>query len=294
MKAVSDIRRYMARRPVVCFFGLAFGLSWAAWLPTAAVSHGYNLPALPAAVSGLIGAFCPALAALLTVAATGEVRGLVARFRRWRVGIGWYAFAMLWPVALSLVATGVQVLLGAATPDFADPPARRLYPLPPEAFAAGPWVLLPFIFVQQLLLGSTIGEEPGWRGYAQPGLQARLGWGRASLVVGFLWGVWHLPRFLTAGDPLATGSVAAFAWFLVGIVGAAVVYGWLFERTGGSLLPVMVLHAATATSGLFLAAASGPPWVAPALTWACAVAVLVRAGMGGGQRKAAVAAAARV
>jgi uncharacterized protein len=252
-------------------------LSWAAWLPTTVASRGLPGWDLPPELSRPLGAFGPTLAALLVTAVHGGPRGvraLLARLAIWRVGLGWYAFALVWPAAHSLATTGVHVLLGGQSPDFAHPPVLWLYPVPPELFAAGPWPLLPFVFVQSLLLSSPMGEEPGWRGFALPRLQARLGPLGASLALGILWGLWHLPLTLTSGDPTA-GTFSG--WYLLGITGDAVLYTWLFNCTGGSLLLVMLLHAAMSTTGLFLGAAEDSAVIGVALTWLAALAVLLGA-----------------
>jgi membrane protease YdiL (CAAX protease family) len=206
----------------------------AAWLPATLASRGLLGWELPPELSRLLGTFGPSLAALLVTAATSGRRGLralLARLAIWRVGVGWYAVALLWPAAHSLATTGVHVLLGAAPPDFAQPPVLWLYPAPPELFAAGSWPLLPFVFIQSLLSSSSLGEEPGWRGFALPRLQARFGALGASLVLGVLWGVWHLPLALTRGDP-TEGTFSG--WYLLGSTGDAVLYTWLFNATGGA------------------------------------------------------------
>lgn len=258
---------------LVAFFALAFALSWAAWVPAALASHGLLTWDVPSWLSRLVGAFGPSLAALLVAARAGGPAGLrvlLGRFRRWRLGVGWYALALLWPTVHSLATTGLLVLLGTARPDFAHPPVLWLYPLPPEAFAGGPWPLLPVVFVQTLLLSSPMGEEPGWRGFALPRLQARLGAFAASVVLGVLWGVWHLPLTLIRDDATA-GTFSG--WFLLGITGDAVLYTWLFNHTRGSLLPVLLLHAATGTTGLFLSSAQDSGVVGAALTWLPALVV---------------------
>jgi membrane protease YdiL (CAAX protease family) len=171
-------RRGEDRRLLLGFFALAFGLSWAVWLPAAAASRGLLAWNVPLETSRAVGVFGPAAAALLVAAAAGGragLRALLGRLLIWRVGLGWYAFALLWPAVHGLATAAVHVLLGAPRPDFARPPVLWLYPAPPEAFAAGPWPLLPLVLLQSLLLSSPIGEEPGWRGFAQPRLQVRLG-----------------------------------------------------------------------------------------------------------------------
>jgi uncharacterized protein len=98
----------------------------------------------------------------------------------------------------------------------------------------------------------------------------------AILVLRFLWAGWYLPLTLTVGDP----TVGAFAgWFVLGLLGEAILYTWLFNGARGSLLLVMLLHAATNTIGLFVATSQDHPVVSVALTWLAAL-VLLRVGGG--------------
>ena len=83
-----------------------------------------------------------------------------------------------------------------------------------------------------------MGEEPGWRGFALPRLQARLGALGASLVLGVLWGLRHLPLTLTSGDP-AEGTFSG--WYQLASAADAVLYTWLFTSSGGSLWLVVLL-----------------------------------------------------
>ena len=87
-------------------------------------------------------------------------------------------------------------------------------------------------------------------------------------------GLWHLPLTLTSGDPSA-GTFSG--WYLLGITGEAVLYTWLFNCTGGSLLLVLLLHTAMSITGLFLAATDGNAVIGVALTWLAVLAILLRA-----------------
>jgi uncharacterized protein len=93
----------------------------------------------------------------------------------------------------------------------------------------------------------------------------------ASLVLGLLWAAWHLPLTLTVGDPTAG---AFTGWFVSGLMGEAILYTWLFNGARGSLLLVMLLHAATNTAGLYVAIPPGHPGVGVALTWLAALVLL--------------------
>lgn len=254
-------------RALIAFFVLAFLGSWLAWLPAAL--PGLGLPAIDLTLpfSGLLGAFGPTLAALIIVAAVRGRRGLGKLLRRaliWRVSPGWYLFVLFWPPLLVLAGGMIAGLLGSATPDYAAPPVLELYPLPPELMEVGPWPVLPFIFLQNLLIGSAMGEEIGWRGFALPRLQARMGALGASLVLGVVWAVWHLPLYLTPGHPL---SDVFLGWTLLAIVGDAILFTWIFNHTRGSLLLALLFHASIATAGLFVATVEAAVVVELVLRW---------------------------
>jgi hypothetical protein len=92
-----------------------------------------------------------------------------------------------------------------------------------------------------LLLGGPMGEEFGWRGYALPVLQDRFGWRAASLGLGLVWGVWHLPLFFIDGTSQA---YIPLALFLLSVVAMSVLFAWLVNRTAGSVVAALVLHTA--------------------------------------------------
>lgn len=255
------------------FFLLAFALSWSAWLPDALAAFRSNDGGQGSTGLVLMGSFGPLLAALVTTAVMDGRAGFGKLGRRlliWRAKPYWYAFVLLWPAALSLAATGLSLLLGAAVPRFDQPPLLEAYPLPPEITASVPWLaLLPVVFLQQLLLGSSMGEEPGWRGYALPRMQSAHSSVWASLVLGLLWGLWHLPLWL---GPYRL-PVSQVGWELLGIIAASVLFTWVFNNTRGSLLLVMLFHASLAVTGLFLAESHVHPAIDVVLAWLIILAI---------------------
>jgi CAAX protease family protein len=245
---MSAARRY----PLIVFFVLAYAFSWWPW----------PLYALGLAPGYIVG-FGPFLAALVVLALTRGKRGIVGLLKamvRWRVSPAWYATALLLPVGVALGATVLNVLLGAPAPSLAE---------------LGAWPnLIPTYFL--LLLVPGIGgawEEPGWRGYALPNLQAGRSALSASLQVGVVWAFWHLPL-------MAYGTVpwSDIAYVTIG----SVVYAWLFNNTGGSVLLAMLFHTMNnvISGGFFHAMFSGADWVRMgwllvALWFVVAVAVVV-------------------
>jgi hypothetical protein len=83
-------------------------------------------------------------------------------------------------------------------------------------------------------------EEFGWTGLAFPALQARFGFLRAGATVGVIIAVWHLPFFLLPGT---TQNASSFVMFLAILVPARIVFGWVYNGSGGSVLLAILLHA---------------------------------------------------
>lgn len=98
-----------------------------------------------------------------------------------------------------------------------------------------------------LLIGIVAGllEEPGWRGYAQEGLQRRLPVVGAALVVGIFWAAWHLPLFWIAGTWQHGQGIGTWAFwmFLLGVVALGPIYAWLYNFAGRVILAAVLLHA---------------------------------------------------
>jgi uncharacterized protein len=97
------------------------------------------------------------------------------------------------------------------------------------------------IVLQITILGGPLGEEFGWRGYALPVMSHRLGWRAASIVLGAVWGLWHLPLFWMPGMAQADLPMGLF---MAGSVGLSVLFARLAMNTGFSVLPAIVLHGA--------------------------------------------------
>lgn len=224
----SRSRSWLRSHPLTTFFALAFGLTWAVWVPRALHSQGV-LDAHWAVGLGAVWSWGPAVAALLTVTLTQGRAGLrewAARLVRWRIGWQWYVVALLGPATFYLAVGEVAAALGWGTD------------LRPGALDLGA-ATAAAVFAA-LLVTDGLGEEAGWRGYALPQWLARNGPFAASLGLGLVWALWHLPLGFTAGS---TMDGSPFLYQLLELPAMAVVYTWLFLRSRGSVLPAIVLHA---------------------------------------------------
>jgi uncharacterized protein len=253
---MSLLSSMVKQRPLITFFVLTYALSWLAW---------------PLWASGLypiapVFSFAPFLAALVVLAVTrgkGGVGGLLRRMVRWRVGIRWYAVALLLPAGLTLAATVLNVLLGARAPSAAD--------------LSGWTGLLPGFAVALLIPGlGGAWEEPGWRGFALPRLQAGRSALFAALILGVLIAAWHLP-LMVVGDVHWSDTVS--------IMGAVIVFNWVFNNANGSVLIIMMMHATNnAVSGSFFgpmfsgADSVRQGWLLAAVWCAVAIVVVILAG----------------
>jgi CAAX protease family protein len=224
---------FVRKHPVVTFFVLAYGLSWAYWIPLAIagvrVAPGSRSTHFP----GLLG---PAFAAFIVTGLTDGKRGIVALARRLVLvsrPMSRFWFYALSPLLLLLVALLAAIAAQMALPPLAD---FALYSgLPPLGLPAV--VLLLIVF-------NGFGEETGWRGFALVPLQRRFGPVAGTFVIALLWAVWHTPTFFVVETYRAMNVPMLVGGFGLGICAGALVLSRIAERTNGSILAAALWHAA--------------------------------------------------
>ena len=242
-------------RPLASFFALTFAVSWACFAGVAIVARSTQASTLPATASALalLGTLAPGLIALFLTAqreGRASLARLLARIVQWRVGGRWYVFALGYLTAVRLAAAVLHRLVSGEWPAFGDEPSL---------------VMLASVAVSTPL---QAGEEIGWRGYALPRLASRLGLPRASVLVGAVVGIWHLPLFFVPGS----NAGQPFLLFALGSTALSVALAWLYVRTGGSLLLAMLMHSAVNNTRRVVPTAipgASDPWSldAPLILW---------------------------
>jgi uncharacterized protein len=219
-------------RALLAFFALAYMLSWS-WAISLAATHQVvrRGSGWPTHYPSLLG---PAIAAVVVTAWTmgrPGLRDLLARLVRWRVALRWWLVAVS-PFGFLAVALIAMRVAGK--------------PLPPVGdygrFSGTPAIGLVGVFLLITFVGS-LGEETGWRGYALPQLQRRFSPLTATLILAPLWFLWHLPQFAVVATYRDFGPASYVGMFL-GLTCGAVVLTWLYNRSGGSILLVIVWHGA--------------------------------------------------
>ena len=224
---------FIRRHPVAAYYTAVFAISWGGCLAIMGPSGILGTTPISAArlpfvyLASLAG---PGLAGILL---TGLVHGkagprdLRARLFRWRVGVRWYAVALL---TAPLVMTAILFALSLTSP-----------------------VYLPAIVTtneKTNLLLTDIGvglvvpifEELGWTGFAVPTLRQRHGILITGIIAGLLWGVWHFPLFSGAGKsngvvpPALYLAVLLFSW----LPPYRVLMVWVYDRTKSLLLAILM------------------------------------------------------
>ncbi len=234
----ASVAGLIGAHPVPAFFVLAYLLSWVYWLVVLGIMGRHSLAWY------VPGAFGPPLAALLITGLVDGRGGLRAFLRRWvlcRVGARWYVLSLVGLPALGL-------LVGLLSGDWS------------ERFAgSGPSVVVTYLATLSFLLVLGGGqEELGWRGFALPRMQERMGPLAASVVLGVLWGLWHLPVFIlvpgynSSGTGLASIAASMLVFTAVGTVGQSLLLTWLFNHTHGSALLAVLAHASLNASSAFV------------------------------------------
>jgi membrane protease YdiL (CAAX protease family) len=224
---IEYILTWARRQPVFAFYILAFVITWLGWIPQAAHSHGFFPFDSP--LFYVFGGIGPLVAALIVASALYGKRNGEEVFKPlwyWRVGIVWYIVALCGSIAIMLTSVCLKGEL-----------AQGLARLTPS-FA------LILTFLKYLL--AAIPEEVAWRGFVLPRLQSHYSALISSLIVGFLWTLWHLPLLFIKGSIMATYPLIPF---FLGTIASAILYTWLYNNSSGSVLIVTIFHAVSNTVG---------------------------------------------
>jgi uncharacterized protein len=241
------VRALIKRWPVITYFAITVGISWTGILLIIVVGPG-GFPATPEQVETLMPFVVlsmlagPSVAGLLL---TGLVNGragfreLLSRLLRWRVGARWYAVALLIaPLSAMASLLALSIFFPGFTPNIVT--------------SENAATILLFGIVGGLSAG--IFEELGWTGFATPELRRQYSILATGLIVGVMWGGWHVfAYYWGSGTPAGTLNRGLFLpgvlHSLAVLTAFRVLIVWMYDRTG-SLLLAILMHASLSTSNL--------------------------------------------
>jgi len=198
----------LKRHAFIAFVVLTFLISWFPWYTSG---------------TGFL-VFGPSIAGVIIIAVTrgkAGLRDLGQRSLRWRVGFRWWVVALFFTGLMLVVSIAINIVLGGELPSF--------------AFFRHEWYLAP-VFLLLTIIGGPLGEEFGWRGFALPDLQHKWNPVLASIIIGTVWGLWHLPLFFQPGSLHHQIGIALLPVYVIGEIVLATIMTWVYNKTGGSLL----------------------------------------------------------
>lgn len=217
------------------FFAVTYLLTWSLWL--SAIGLGLRFDSVEGFVVLVVGLVGPGIAGIGFVYRVYDERGRRDFWNRIGqvrpLGVRWFLVILLLPLAVTVVAGVVDVLLGGPGATVGEGVAE---------FGVNPLAILPALFFASL---PPLLEELGWRGYALDRLQMNWSALGASLILGVVWATWHLPLFFIGGtfqaEAVGFGTLG-FWLFMVGTVALSVAFTWVYNHTSRSILGIIVLH----------------------------------------------------
>ena len=221
----------LARHPLTSYFVIAFLFSWLIEVPIALSVQGilpFTIPKGAVAIAIVAATFGPTVGAFVMTAVTEGRAGVVHLLRRyvlWRVGIQWYLFVL---IGIPIIVVLGTIVVPGAIASF-DPILGTLL------------IAYPLAFVITFFLGGPLGEEPGWRGFALPRLQAGTGPLLGSVFLGVMWALWHFPLFWSG--VWTPPTIANMVMFILMITALTIIMTWVFNHAKGSILITMLMHA---------------------------------------------------
>jgi membrane protease YdiL (CAAX protease family) len=225
MNSNQDIDRSIPASAMAYFVAITFAITWG--LVGLYVLFPDQATSILGEISGshpvfFLATWAPSIAAFILVGLYGGLAGLkgfLSRLLLWRTRAFWIVFLL---VVVPLVFAAGSSMKGGPL----------LAPLPPEGVAPVIGALVMMLFLGPL-------EEFGWRGFAQPLLQRSIAPIWAGVLIGVVWGVWHLPAFYLSG---VVHSGWNFLPFFFGSVLLAVIVTPMFNDSKGSILWPLLLH----------------------------------------------------
>jgi membrane protease YdiL (CAAX protease family) len=216
-----NIKTRIKQYPLNAFFVITFAVSWTSWISI----YRFPMPLFLRQVLNQVGIFGPFISSVIVTGilyGKSGVKKFIGRILQWQVGIHWYLFVLFGAAALCFAAIGLYTLLGGKTPAFV-------------------------FILEPLVLISGLREEYGWRGFAFPLLQEKHSALKASVFIGMIWTLWHLPII-----PIMSMGLPMTILFLSEVIAISILLTWVYNNTAGNILLPVLHHTAYNLTLFFL------------------------------------------
>ncbi|HEY1869935.1 MAG TPA: type II CAAX endopeptidase family protein [Chitinophagaceae bacterium] len=214
----------MQNRSILLFVVLTIVITWSVEIPVALANYGYLTIKIPKGLQTL-STLAPGIGALLITAFLPGKNGIAKLLKplfQWRIGLKWYAFIFVTGILLPFLSLLIFSVV-----------SRQ-----PIMIESGTSLLF---YLAILLFFSPLWEEIGWRGFLLPRLQLMYSAFHSSLIIGVIWGLWHLPIIL-AINPYGDKSIIYFLFIFLGCIAISILQTSILNVTKGSLLTCVLLH----------------------------------------------------
>jgi membrane protease YdiL (CAAX protease family) len=226
----------LTKKPLLSFFVLTYAISWVIWTPIVINYYRNPFPVSFAETPVLLillvflGFFGPTFSALIMAGieeGSNGIKKLLSGWKLWRVGVRWYLAILVSQIVIELLATQLSITFQDVSPDVTWNAWFGVFPM----------------FLRAALIGGAIAEETGWRGYALPRLVKTKSALTSSIIIGLIWGAWHLPISLIPGAnfPVPLNPLLFFV-FTLNAIFISIVMTWLFNNTRGSIFLCYLYH----------------------------------------------------
>lgn len=229
----------MERKKLILFITISYTLSWGCWLPVLDKIESNPFDSVPIVLLlFFIGAYSPTLTGIFLTAFFDGKNGLKdikSRLRLKKIKVKWILISLgIGPVLYGL-ALGVYSIFNGQVGEV--------------NYGLLPWI--PIIFTVPLIFG-PLAEEFGWRGFVLPLLNPKSQPLRSSIVVGFVWALWHAPLFWAKSGTAISGfemTIPLVALFFIAVIGSSFIYTWIFNNTLGNIGIAILIHLSMNSSG---------------------------------------------
>lgn len=213
----------VSKRSVISFLVITVLVTWLLWLPSVLNSNGYTIHPV-FLITSMMASFTPSVFGLVYLKKTykNEFKSHLKELLKLNFNKLWF----LWITLFFLVVAFVPYIL------FGTESTPVIY-------------MWPLIFLQILVIGGALGEEFGWRAFAYPALKNFLNPLYATLLLGVIWSLWHLPLFFMEGT--VQSNLPMWQFMLQNTL-IAFIYTWVYERVSGSIVLMIFLHAVANTA----------------------------------------------